>query len=128
MKKFLFFLSVISFLFVSSGCVPLIIGGAAGALGAYAVSKDTVQGDTDKPYDSLWNAAYTVSRIRGTIKQEDSMRGYIELQVGTSKLSIRLIRLTHLTTRVRISARNKFNLPNRDLAEDIFVKIMEEAK
>src|SRR3989338_1488893 len=52
------------------GCAPLIVGSAAvGALGTYAVSKDTVQGETDKSYDSLWNAALTVSRIRGSIKQ-----------------------------------------------------------
>lgn len=127
MKKFLFFLSLISFIFISAGCVPLVIGGAAGALGAKALSKDAVQGETDKSYDSLWNAAYTVSRIRGTIRQEDSIRGYIELQVGSSKADIRLIKLTHATTRIKISAR-KYHLPDIDLAQELFVKIMEEAK
>jgi len=111
-----------------SGCIPLIIGGAAGALGAYAISKDTIQGETDKPYDSLWNAASRVSKIRGSIKQEDSAQGHIELEAEQSKVDIRLIRLTRAATRLRIKARNKLHLPNLSLAQDIFVKIMEEAK
>jgi len=108
------------------GCI-FVLGGAAGALGAYGISKDTIQTETDKPYDMLWNSALTVSRIRGTIIQEDSQKGYIELQVESSRVWIRLIRLTQATTRIRISAR-KYYLPNLDLAQDIFVKIMEEAR
>lgn len=128
MKKTIFFSLLVPFILVNIlGCVPLIIGGAAGALGAYVISKDTIQGETDKPYDSLWNAAVNVSRIRGTIKQEDSRRGYIELEAGSSKVQIRLIRLTRATTRLRISSR-KYHLPDLNLAQDIFVKIMEEAK
>jgi len=109
------------------GCAPLIIGGAAGALGAYAISKDTVQGDTDKSYDSLWDAVLTVSGMRGTIKYEDGLKGYLEVEAESSKVYIRLIRLTHATTRLRIAAR-KYHFPNLNLAQDIFVKIMEEVK
>jgi hypothetical protein len=128
MKKILFYIFLFPFIFMNiSGCVPLIIGGAAGALGAYAVSKDTVQGDTDKSYDSLWDAALMVSKLRGVIKQEDSLRGYIELEEGQSHVDIRLIRLTRATTRVKISAR-RYHLPNLSLAQDIFVKIMEQAR
>lgn len=127
-KKTIAFYFLIPFLLLNIlGCAPLIIGAAAGGLGAYAISKDTIQGETDKSYDTLWNAALTVSRIRGTIKQEDSMRGYIALETEASRVWIRLIRLTHATTRLRVSAR-KYHLPNMTLAQDIFTKIMEEAK
>jgi len=108
------------------GCI-FVLGGAAGALGAYGVSRDTIRAETDKPYNMLWDSALTVSRIRGTIIQEDSQKGYIELQVESSRVWIRLIRLTQATTRIRISAR-RYHLPNLDLAQDIFVKIMEEAR
>jgi len=127
MKRILFSVSIIPFIFISLGCVPLIIGGAAGALGAYSVSKDTIQGETDKPYGALWSSAVMVSRIRGTIKQEDSTKGVIELGDGPNQVWIRLIRLTQATTRLRISAR-KYHLPNVELAQDLFVKIIEEAK
>ena len=128
MKKILFFALLIPFIFMNiSGCLPLIIGGAAGALGAYALSKDTIQGETDKSYDSLWNAALMVSKFRGIIKQEDYTQGYIELEASSSRVWIRLIRLTQATTRLRISAR-KFRLPNSSLAQDLFVRIMEQAQ
>lgn len=109
------------------GCLPLMLGGAAGALGAHAISKDTIQGETDKSYDSVWNTALIVSKIRGAIKQEDYTRGYIELDADSSKVWIRVIRLTRATVRLRISSR-KYHLPNLALAQDVFIKIMEEAK
>lgn len=128
MKKKILYLFLIPIVFMNlSGCLALIVGGAAGALGAYSVSKDTIQGETDKSYDSLWDSAITVSRIRGTVKQEDSARGYIELVADSSRVWISLIRLTHATTRLIISSR-KHHLPNLDLAQDIFVKIIEGAK
>lgn len=104
-----------------------LVGGAAGAVGAYAAGNDTIQGETDRPYDSLWNAARNVGRIRGLIGAEDYTKGYIELKADSSKAWIRLIRLTHSTTRLKVSAR-KHRLPNLSLAQDIFTKIMEEAK
>ena len=126
MRKIILFL--IPCIFVSiSGCAPLIIGGAVGALGGYAVSKDTIQGETDKSYDSLWGAALMVGRIRGQIKYEEPTRGYIELEAESSRIYIRLIRLTATATRLRVSAR-KYHLPNLGLAQDIFVKIMEQAR
>jgi len=108
------------------GCL-FIVGGAVGAAGAYAVSKDTIQADTDKPYDALWNAALTVSRIRGSIKHEDMNRGFIELETDSTRVWIRIIRFTRATTRLRISAR-KHHLPNLSLAQEFFTKITEQAR
>ena len=128
MKKILFYLMVAPFILMTiSGCAPLIIGGAVGALGGYAVSRDTVQGETDKSYDSLWDTAIMISRARGTIKQENSLKGYIEFQERPNKVYIRLMRLTHATTCLKVSVR-KHHLPNLELAQDIFVKIMDQAR
>jgi hypothetical protein len=127
-KKINFLIFLIPLIFSIAGCVsPLIVGGAVGALGGYAISKDTIQGDTDTPYERLWEAALTVGKYRGIVRQEDNMRGYIELEAESSRVLIRLIRLTKATTRVRVSSR-KYHLPNLNLAEDLFQKIMAEAK
>ena len=109
-----------------AGCW-FIVGGAAGAAGAYAVSKDTIQGETDKDYDLLWNAAVNVCRIKGTIQSENYAKGEIELGADSSKVLIRLVRLTHPTVRLKISAR-KYHFPNISLAQELFTKIMDEAK
>lgn len=127
-RKIAFYFLILFAIFNILGCIPFIVGGTVGALGGYAVSKDAIQGETDKSYSSIWNSALTVSRIRGTIKQEDNARGYIELETDSSRVWIRLVRLTRASTRLRVSARNKFRLPNIDLAQDIFTKIMEETE
>jgi len=128
MKKIILYLLGVMFLSCSClGCLPLVLGGAAGALGAVVVTKDTIQGETDRSYDSLWSAAIRVSRIRGTIKNQDNLKGTIELEVESGRIWISLIRLTRATTRLKISAR-KYHLPDLGLAQEIFVKIMDEAR
>ena len=127
MKKYI---SIILLPFILTGvvgCAPLIIGAAAGGLGAYAVSRDTVQGDSDKSYEALWESAVSVAGMRGIIQQENASTGYIELSAESSKVWIRLIRLTQATTRIKISAR-RFHFPNMGLAQDLFVKIITGVK
>jgi len=127
MKKYLN-IALVPFILVSvAGCAPLIIGAAAGGLGAYAISRDTVQGDSDKSYEALWESAVNVAGTRGMIQQENASSGYIELSAESSKVWIRFIRLTQATTRIKISAR-KFHFPNIGLAQDLFVKIITGAK
>jgi len=127
MKKIIAFFVLPLLLLNILGCAPLIVGAAVGAVGGYAISKDTIQGETDKPYDALWNSSLMVSRIRGVVKLEDYTKGYIDLDASNSKVWIRLIRLTEATTRIRVSAR-KFHMPDLGLAQDIYVKIMEQTK
>ena len=127
MKKYLSFILLSYCMLLICGCAPLIIGAAAGSLGAYGVSRDTVQGDTDKNYEALWNSALNVAGARGLIQQENAATGYIELGAESSKVWIKLIRLTQSTTRLRVSAR-KYHFPNMELAQDIFVKIITGVK
>jgi head-tail adaptor len=127
MRKFFAFALVLCFIPLVCGCVPLIIGATAGGLGAYAVGRDMVQGDSDKGFDLLWESAINVAKQRGIIQQENMQTGYMELSADSSKIWIRLIRLTQATTRIRISAR-KYSFPNMELAQDFFVKIVTGVK
>jgi len=61
------------------------------------------------------------------IQEENAATGYIELGAESSKVWIKLIRLTQATTRVKVSAR-KYHFPNMELAQDIFVKIISGVK
>jgi len=127
-KKITF--SILLVLFLScglAGCVPLIVGGAVGAVGGYAVSKDTIQGDSDIPYDSLWNGAIRVAQIRGKIRKEDMNAGIIQADMESSIVWIKLSRLTQASTRIRVSAR-KYHFPNLALAQDVYVKIMDQSR
>lgn len=121
------FLAIFSLLIC--GCAPILIGAAvgAGAVGGYAVSKDTIQTDLDRPYEAIWNAALTVSKAYGNMKYENSSTGYIELEQGPTHIQIRLSRMTRATTRIRVKVR-KYHLPNMALAQEIFAKIVQEAR
>ncbi|MDD5432955.1 MAG: DUF3568 family protein [Candidatus Omnitrophica bacterium] len=128
MKKVLSLIVLCSALLTGiSGCAPLIVGGAVGAIGGYAASRDTVQGETDKNYDSLWNAAVEVARIRGKVKKEDFTKGIIEMQADSSRVTITLVKVTLATTRLKVASR-KFHFPNLALSQELFVKIMDFAK
>lgn len=126
MKKVVFLLLIPIIAINLAGCW-FIVGGAAGAAGAYVMGKDYMEGNTDRTYDSLWNAAMSVARIRGSIQKEDPMAGRIEVAVESTLVKITLVRVSQATTKVRVAAR-KHHLPNLTLAQDIFIKIMEEAK
>jgi len=109
------------------GCDPVSLSlVAVGGVGAYAVGRDTIQGNTDTAYETLWDAAQKVARIRGTILKEDFNRGYIEVTAKPSKIWIRFDRVTAAATKIKVSAR-KYKLPNIDLAQEVFVKIIEES-
>ena len=110
-----------------SGCAALLIGVAAGGVGMYAASNAAIQGESIMSYETLWQAALQVSKIRGTVSKEDFAAGVIELDADSSKVWIRVVKLTSETTRLRVAAR-KFKLPNLTLAQDLFLKIMEQAR
>jgi len=126
MKKAAFLFVLLATAVNLTGCW-FIVGGAAGAAGAYVMGQDYLEGNTDRPYESLWNAAMTVARIRGRIQQEDITGGYIEVAVDSTLVKIRLTRVSQATTKVKVAAR-KHHLPNLKIAQEIFIKIMEEAK
>lgn len=114
----------------AAGCVAplLLVGVAAGGVGVYAAGRDTIQGDTDTAYDTLWDAAMRVSRIRGTVKLDNYGAGSIDLESSGSKVWIRFSKLTQATTRIKVASRNNMHMPNINLAQDILIKILEESK
>ncbi len=125
MKKISAFMLLVILIFNIAGCAPLLFV-AAGGVAVYATNKDTIEGDTDKPYTGLWNSAVALCNARGSIKQQDNIRGYIQAQIGSSQVWIKISRLTRLSNRIKISAR-KFHLPDVGLAQDLFGKILEGA-
>ncbi len=57
----------------------------------------------------------------------DYTKGTIDLEADGSQVWVRLIRLNSSTMRIKISAR-KYHFPNVSLAQEVFTKIMDEAK
>jgi hypothetical protein len=108
-------------LFSLSGCFYAVIGGV-GALGGYAVSPDTVEGETQMGYEDVWKSSMDVLSIMGHIRTSDYKLGSIEAEVNRAVVWIELSQLQGSWVRLRVRARKNM-LPKIKLAQDIWVKI-----
>lgn len=84
-----------------------------------------IQGDTDIFYRDLWDAVYMVCRIKGVIRKESRSRGYLQLDVLSTVMDIRIIRMTKKINRLRITVKNE-GKPRIDMAKEVFSKIIAE--
>jgi len=109
------------------GCTPFFWTSKSQTLltSGKMVGRNTIQGDTDIFYRDLWDAVYMVSRIKGVIRQESRARGYIQLDVLSTIMDIRIIRMTKKINRLRITVKNEGE-PRIDMAKEVFSKAIAE--
>jgi len=132
LRKALQNLVIISLVFsggiLLSGCAAIIIGSAVGAIGGYALSRDTVAGETDQDYEALWDASLEAANFMGIVKKQDRMKGSLQFNIGNvNVVVVSLEKLTAKTTRVKVAAR-KNHFPDLKTAEKVFIRIMDAAK
>ena len=126
-KKNVFWVTlVLVFSLTASGCIPVIAGGL-GALGGYSISPDTVEGDSELDYDTLWDSAVEIVGIMGLIRTKDYKLGNIKASISGAAVTIDLAQISSSEVRMRIKARKNM-LPNIKIAQDIFVKIKNHAR
>ena len=105
-----------------SGCFYLFLGGVAAA-GGYAVSQDTIQGETSKDFSEVWDAAVDIVSIMGNITSQSEALGKISAIVNSSKVTVQVLQLTPSTVRLKVKARKNI-FPSIANAQDVFVKVM----
>jgi len=110
----------------ASGCIYAIAGGL-GALGGYAISPDTVEGDSELDYDTLWDSAVEIVGIMGLIQTKDYKLGTIKATISGAVVTIDVAQISSAEVRMRVKARKNM-LPNIKIAQDIFVKIKNRAR
>jgi hypothetical protein len=110
---------------VSAGCALALVG--AGALGGYAISKDTIQGNTDKPFESVWQASLAAVSEMGAVTGQDRETGLMVGEVHKSDVRVTVEQLTERSVQLSVKCRRNL-LPNLSLAEKIFVKILRTAR
>lgn len=111
-----------------SGCaVPIILAVGAGAVGGYAVSRDTFEGTTAKGQDEIWQAAFRVASIMGTVDENDRKRGEIVAHINGATVNIVVFPINLTTTKLRIKAR-KGIFPRIGVAQDVYAKIMNQTE
>jgi len=108
----------------SSGCVFLLVGGA-GAVGGYAVSRDTFEGVSSKGQDELMAASHKVLAIMGTITADNPKDGEMEATVYGAHVVIQVIQINMTTSKLRVKAR-KMLFPRVGIAQEVYTKIMNQ--
>ena len=113
--------------FALSGCAVVLVG--AGAAGGYAVGKDYIQGETDKDFDRVYNSAINIADIIGVVESRFSNPSLckIKAKVEASSLDIDIERLTQKTVRLKVRSRKNL-MPNIELAQKVYTKILQNAK
>ena len=109
---------------VLSGCI-FIVAGSVGAVGGYAITRDTIQGEYDANYSRAWKSALEVSSILGRVVTKDTTKGAIDAEVDKAKIKIEITQLTPEAIRLKVKAR-KGIFPRLGTAEKVFVKIVQQ--
>ena len=119
-----FFKSIIlsSLVFSLTGCIYLMVG-TVGVVGGYVVSPDTVEGMTEHAEQDVWDAAYEVVSVMGTITEEHQDGGMMIARINAAKVIISMVLVNQGTTKISVKARKTF-FPKISVAQEVFVKIM----
>jgi hypothetical protein len=113
-------------IFGTGGCTMIAVG-AVGALGGYAISRDTFEGITSKGMDEIWEAATRVASIMGTIDDNDRKRGQMIARINGAKVVITATPVNLTNTKLRIKAR-KMLFPAVDIAQNVYAKIISQTE
>jgi len=111
-----------------SGCAVFFIG-AAGVAGGYAVSRDGIEGITDKPYNEVWEAASNILNVQGRVEMSDKKRGVMHVKMGGSVVHFKMEKATSHSVVFRVQARKFFKMfPDMNLARRLYSVIAKEVK
>jgi hypothetical protein len=105
-----------------SGCWFLVIGGV-GAVGGYAISRDTFEGISSKGQEELMTASHKVLSIMGTITDDRPKDGEMVAKVYGNRVVVDVIQINLTTSKLRVKARNAI-FPRIGLAQEVYTKIM----
>ena len=120
-KTFAFILAVL-LAFSAGGCVMLAVG-AAGVVGGYVISPDTVEGSIGHSMEEAWTSAKEITGIMGKIVEENNSQGVLVADIAATRVTVTLMTVNATTTKITVKARKSF-MPKIDLAQDVYIKIV----
>ena len=124
-KKIVALLLVIVLPVGMCGCGIVIVAGL-GALGGYAISRDTIEGVTGYTEQELFASASDVLSIMGNVSEQSKLDGHILATVDGAKVTVDMIPVSKSSTRLRVKARKGMFLPKIDIAQDVYMKIVRK--
>lgn len=106
-----------------SGCAAVLLG--AGAAGGYAVSRDSVKNSFDLSQETVFQRSLAVMKEMGLVTLEDSAHGLIRAKVEGVNVTITVKPITKKSVELKVKARNQWLLPEIDVAQAVYTKILE---
>ena len=106
-----------------SGCAVFWLG--AGAVGGYAVSRDTVTNTFELPVRDVYAASRQVVRQLGFITSEDEHRGHIRGTVDSASLTVTIKPISERLVELKVKARRHV-LPKIDIAQRVYNAIIDQ--
>lgn len=103
----------------------VVVAVSAGAVGGYAISRDTFEGVTNKGMDELFTAAQRVTSIMGTVEEADKKRAEIHARIYGTTVLVTIIPINLTTSKLRIKAR-KGIFPRIGVAQEVYTKIINQ--
>ncbi len=116
------FLSAVILAFSAGGCV-ILAAGAAGVVGGYVVSPDTVEGSTSRAFEDVWRAAKEITGIMGRVVEENTAQGVLVAEINAARVTVTMVSINASTTKISVKVRKAF-MPKIDLAQDVYTKIL----
>ena len=104
-----------------SGCVLLLLG--AGAVGGYAVSKDSVKNHYDLPPAAVFRHALAVAKEMGEVTLEDPKNGVIKAKIMETNVTITVKPVSSRTVELKGKARNV--MPKVEAAQEVYGRIVQ---
>jgi ribosomal protein L15E len=98
---------------------------AGGAVGGYAVSRDSVVDHLERPREVVYREALAVARTLGQVTLEAPRQGVIQARIEEVNVKVTVRSLTEHVVELKIRARNKFLMPRVDVAQKVYARIKE---
>ncbi len=113
-------------LIISTGCVPVLIGGA-GIVTGYMISNDSAIGDVKVSYRELWDMSIEVlqNMNRVEIIETNESKGRIKIKMDGVDLTVKINTIDSENQQLKVSAR-KYMIPKPKYAQKIFLNIVKE--
>lgn len=127
-NKVIYTLVLSIWLFLSSGCVPVIIGAGAGLVTGFVLSNDSALGNVQEEYRSVWDACIDeFEDMEAEILEANESKGVIKAVVLDNKVAVKIDTINSQSQRLKVSAR-KCLLPKPQFAQKVFLKITNSLK
>ncbi len=103
------------------GCAPILVG--AGAVGGYAISRDTIKNTFDLEASHVYRVSREVVGELGLIVGEDQAHGRIQADVQGTKVTVTVSPVSERSVELKVSARRNVIFPKVDIANTVYNRI-----